>query len=159
MTISGTTTGTDVAAFVSESEARAAMEKLLQAGFASENLRIEKRSLDLKMRHHESATREGAKGGAIAGAVCGALAGYTVTFFVNYLPDSAGNNPEANPILGLIIGAIIGTVGLSAIGALSGSDAPRTNNNRAVTEEYSVRLDGDSEEIQRALTILGNQGI
>lgn len=157
MTVSGTNAGTEIAIFPTEDGARSAIETLIDVGFPEDKLHLEHRSLDLKMRYYEAATREGAKGGAIAGAVFGALAGYTFTFLANYLPDSATANPDANPWLGIVFGAIVGAAGLSAIGALSGSDAPRTrpDSDRAVTEEYTISIEGDEGEIERAREILG----
>ncbi|MEG3437836.1 hypothetical protein V0288_11975 [Pannus brasiliensis CCIBt3594] len=156
MTVSGTNRGTEVAIFPTPEDARSAIETLLNAGFPEDRLHLERRSLDLKMRYYEAATREGAKGGALIGAVLGALAGYTFTFLVNYLPDSAAANPDANPFLGIVFGAIVGAAGFGSIGALSGSDAPRTlpHSDRAVTEEYTISIEGDEDEIQRAKEIL-----
>jgi hypothetical protein len=143
--------------FMSERDAIATSDALVEAGFAPEYLSIEVEPLDPMHGIAESQVKEGAKGGALVGATFGATLTGSLALLAHALASPENVGPHNNFILVMILGAIAGALGVGIIGAISGRNTPKLKAGTDGTHQYRVMLLGTRADVDRATEILSQQ--
>ncbi|MDM9381799.1 signal transduction histidine kinase LytS [Chlorogloeopsis sp. ULAP01] len=110
----------------------------------------------------DTEAQEGAGVGAVTGTVLGGVGGLLVGLEALIIPG-VGPFLAAGTIATTLAGAGIGAAAGGLVGALTGLGIPeeeaRGYSERVSQGEYLVIVDGTDSEIQRAASVLSNQGI
>lgn len=166
-----------VGVFQSRSEAERALSSLRNSGFSMDRVSVLAKDAgrneeiagvgvqdrdDLNKDRGDNEAQEGAGIGATAGTVLGGVGGLLVGLEALIIPG-VGPFLAAGTIATTLAGAGIGAAAGAIVGALTGLGIPEEDakayDNRISQGDYLVVLEGTEEEINRAGSILSNQGV
>ncbi|HEY9874637.1 MAG TPA: general stress protein [Candidatus Obscuribacterales bacterium] len=163
-----------VGAFSSRKEAEDALDELRAAGFPMDSVSVVAKDADKGDRlsgadvsdEHGNKPDAGTATGAVAGTAVGMLGGLLVGLGTLIIPGvgpviAAGT--VGSTLATTLAGAGIGAATGGLVGALADLGIPEEDakaySNRLFHGDYLVIVDGTTEEIARAETVLSNRGI
>lgn len=165
-----------VGVFQSRDEAERALSSLKNSGFLMDRVSVLAKDADrqeiagvdvrdrddLKKDRGDNEAPEGAGIGATAGTVLGGVGGLLVGLEALIIPG-VGPFLAAGTVATTLAGAGIGAAAGAIVGALTGLGIPEEDakayDERISQGDYLVILEGTEEEINRAGSVLQNQGI
>lgn len=159
-----------VGVFPTQQEAERALSELRNAGFPMRQVSIIAQRVDGRDNFSGAGVRdadgsrvgEGAATGAVTGGIVGGLVGLIGSLSALTIPG-IGPIVAGGALASTLTGGAVGAAAGGLVGALAGLGIPEDNarvySDRVSRGEYLVVVDGSSEEIRMAESLLNHQGI